>query len=114
MSNTRRWSLIGPAAILVIWFLGAYLPWMSSNWVFLNVLVAAGKPQLFTLPLAYPAVGMDGHTISSLLGLMVCASVLCAVLAHIHAIGSAEAATPDPGSAPRSPAMSAALPGGQS
>lgn len=114
MSNTRRWSLIGPAAILVIWFLGAYLPWMSSNWVYLNVLVAAGKPQLFTLPLAYPAVGMDGQTLASLIGLMLCASVLCAVLAHVHAIGTAESAAPDPGGAPRSPSMSGAPAGGQS
>lgn len=64
-----RW-LIAPASTTVIWLIGAYIPALSNIWVTLNVLVPAGAPRRMTFPLAYPAVGIDGHTTASLIGLL--------------------------------------------
>lgn len=66
----RRWWLVAVVIIVVAWFLGAYLSPVSNLWVWLNLLTPAGRPHLTTLPLAYPAVGVDGHTLMSLFGLV--------------------------------------------
>lgn len=66
----RRWWLIAVVAATLGWFLGAYLPAVSNVWVALNVLTPAGQPSAAALPLAYPAVGVDPHTVVSLLGLL--------------------------------------------
>ena len=68
--KARRWWLITAVLTAVAWFLGAYLSPVSNLWVWLNLLTPAGHPHLTVLPLAYPAVGIDGHTLVSLLGLV--------------------------------------------
>lgn len=74
LSRAPLW-LITTLAALLIWFIGAYMPALSNIWVQLNILAPAGKPHLFTFPLAYPAIGIDLHTLLSLIGavLMLCA-----------------------------------------
>lgn len=79
MSNALRCAGVATIIGLTAWGLCAYVPALSSGLVLLNVLVAAGQPQLVSLPYAYPAVGMDGHTIVSLCGVL----VLAAVATHI-------------------------------
>lgn len=66
----RSWWLIAVVVATLIWLLGAYLPAVSNVWVALNVLTPAGQPDAATLPLAYPAVGVDPHTVVSLVGLL--------------------------------------------
>jgi hypothetical protein len=68
--KARRWWLIAAILTVVAWFLGAYLSPVSNLWVWLNLLTPAGHPHLTVLPLAYPAVGVDGHTLISLFGLV--------------------------------------------
>lgn len=68
--KVRRWWLIAAMLTVVAWFLGAYLSPVSNLWVWLNLLTPAGHPHLTVLPLAYPAVGVDGHTLTSLFGLV--------------------------------------------
>lgn len=51
------------------------MPALSSGLVEMNLLVAAGQPRLVSLPYAYPAVGIDGHTLVSLCGVLVLLSV---------------------------------------
>ncbi|KMO82600.1 hypothetical protein [Mycolicibacterium chlorophenolicum] len=68
--KARRWWLIAATLSIVAWFLGAYLSPVSNLWVWLNLLTPAGHPHLTVLPLAYPAVGIDGHTLTSLFGLV--------------------------------------------
>lgn len=68
--QNRRWWLLAVVGALVLWLLGAYLPAVSNVWVMLNVLTPAGQPGAATLPLAYPAVGVDPRTVVSLAGLL--------------------------------------------
>lgn len=53
-----------------MWLIGAYIPALSNAWVDLNVLTPAGRPHRLTFPFAYPAVGIDGHALCSLIGLL--------------------------------------------
>jgi hypothetical protein len=55
---------------------GAYIPSVSNLLVEWNLIVPAGKPQLVTLPFAYPAVGVDIQTLASLTGLLL---FICAI-----------------------------------
>lgn len=64
----RSWLLVTAAA--AVWILGAYIPTLSNLWVTLNILAPAGQPHAATFPMAYPPVGVDGHTLCSLLGLL--------------------------------------------
>lgn len=75
MGNVTRCAGVATIIGLTAWALCAYVPALSSRLVALNVLVASGQPQLMSLPYAYPAVGMDGHTIASLCGVLILASV---------------------------------------
>ena len=82
---------------LGLWIIGAYLPQLSSFWVQLNVLVGAGKPHLFTLPLAYPAVGIDLHTLASLSGLLLVIGAATRWLTYIeHAWHTEDPGPPHP------------------
>lgn len=72
--------LITTIAALLIWFIGSYMPAVSNIWVQLNILAPAGKSHLLTFPLAYPAIGVDLHTLLSLLGAIL---VLCAAATWI-------------------------------
>lgn len=76
MSDGFRCAGLATIVGLTAWGLCAYMPALSSALVKMNLLVAAGQPQLVTLPYAYPAVGIDGHTIVSLCGVLILASVV--------------------------------------
>lgn len=92
--------LIAPAATTVIWLFGAYIPALSNIWVMLNVLVPAGHPRLMTFPLAYPAVGIDGHTMASLIGLLL---IIGATTRWISYLELFTPTPPDAAPAPASP-----------
>ncbi|MDD4865568.1 MAG: hypothetical protein PHQ28_00060 [Mycobacterium sp.] len=86
----RMWWLLAVIATAAAWLVGAYMPSVSSVWVRLNVLTAAGHRHLAALPFAYPAVGVDGDTLCSLLG------VLLIVAAAVRWISYFERHTPPP------------------
>lgn len=92
--------LTAPAATTVIWLFGAYIPALSNIWVMLNVLVPAGHPRLMTFPLAYPAVGIDGHTMASLIGLLL---IIGATTRWISYLELFTPTPPDAAPAPASP-----------
>ncbi len=73
-------------ATLALWLAGAYSPGVSSTWVNLNLLTAAGRPHLARLPYAYPAVGVDGHTLASLLGVLLIVAALTRCLTYMKQI----------------------------
>jgi len=95
----RHGWLITPALCTAIWLAGAYMPALSNLWVTLNILVPAGHPRRMTFPLAYPAVGIDGNTIASLIGL------LLLIAATTRWISYLERFTPQP--APTAPPLPA-------
>lgn len=66
----RPWWMAAIVLALIVWALGAYVPAISSVWVLLNIATPAGQPNIVAFPLAYPAVGVDAHTLVSLLGLL--------------------------------------------
>lgn len=69
-TRARPVWLVAVALALGVWLGGAYLPALSSVWVTLNILTPAGQPHIVGLPLAYPEVGIDGHTVVSLVGVL--------------------------------------------
>lgn len=84
----RPWWLVAVIAALAVWFIGSYLPAVSNLWVSINILAPAGQRHLLTFPLAYPAVGVDLHTLLSLIGLLI---ILCAALrwvTYLERVGS--------------------------
>ncbi|MUL61177.1 MULTISPECIES: hypothetical protein [unclassified Mycolicibacterium] len=78
--------LLAVFATLALWLVGSYWPGMSSTWVDLNLLTAAGRPHLARLPYAYPAVGVDGHTLASLLGVLMIVAALTRCLTYMRQI----------------------------
>ena len=69
-TRARPVWLVAVGLALGVWLAGAYLPALSSAWVTLNLLTAAGQPHIVSLPMAYPEVGIDGHTVVSLVGVL--------------------------------------------
>ncbi|OHU47222.1 hypothetical protein BKG82_26570 [Mycobacteroides chelonae] len=85
MSKPQRpWWFIATLAVLGIWLVGAHISQISNIWVSLNLIVPAGKPHLFTLPLAHPAVGVDLRTLTSLAGLAMIASAIATWISYLH------------------------------
>lgn len=82
--QARPWWFIATLTVFGIWLIGAHISQISNIWVSLNLIVPAGKPHLFTLPLAHPAVGVDLHTLSSLAGLLLIASAITTWISYLH------------------------------
>lgn len=78
--------LLAVFASLAVWVVGAYSPAVSSTWVDLNLLTAAGKPHLVRLPYAYPAVGVDAHTLASLVGVLLIVAAVTRCLTYMRQV----------------------------
>ncbi|SIH22066.1 Uncharacterised protein [Mycobacteroides abscessus subsp. abscessus] len=88
----RLWWIHTAGAVLLLWVIGAYVPAISNVWVTLNLVVPAGEPSMFTFPLAYPAVGADMNTLTSLAGLLLLICPTIAWFTYIERAAQPEAA----------------------
>ncbi|ORW03360.1 MULTISPECIES: hypothetical protein [Mycobacterium] len=95
---------------LAIWFVGAYIPVLSSAWVSLNILTAAAQPHIATFPMAYPAVGIDAHTVVSLIGLILIIGGVTRWVTYLTKAEPAHAVPAAPGRDPAAPAPPPAAP----
>ncbi len=102
--RSRRAWLVVTVAATILWFIGAYIPALSNIWVGLNVLAPAGQPHRITFPFAYPAVGVNGHTAASLLGLLLILGAITRWLTYL------QRHTPPPSESPPAPAVQTPTP----
>jgi hypothetical protein len=93
--GNRAWWLFAVLATVLVWLIGAYVPALSNFWVELNLITPAGRPHLAVLPLDYPAVGIDVHTLCSLSGVVV---IVAAVTRWISYFERHTPPAPDQGS----------------
>ena len=80
----RIWWLITAAATLLAWLVGAYLPPVANLWVELNLITPAGQPHLAAFPYDYPAVGIDGHTLCSLAGIVIMVAAVTRWISYLE------------------------------
>lgn len=82
-----------PVLVLTLgWLVGAHISAISNIWVRMNLIVPAGQAHIVTFSYAQPAVGVDGHTLFSLAGLLMIVAVIATWFAMIERAGTVKAA----------------------
>ncbi|SIE17714.1 hypothetical protein [Mycobacteroides abscessus] len=88
LTNSKTPWLKPVLILTLVWLVGAHISAISNVWVRMNLIVPAGKAHIITFSYAQPAVGVDGHTLLSLAGLLLVAAVIVTWFAMIERAGT--------------------------